>query len=156
MIVIGIDPGLDGAVAALDDDIRVWDTPTAKEGKKRVFVPIEMWDILHTAGREAPRVHVFIEKVHSMPKQGIASAFNFGVGYGLWLGVIAGFQMPSTQVTPQAWMREMLAGMQKGKDSSRIRAIELFPDSVGLARKKDHGRADALLIAEYGRRKLGA
>lgn len=173
-IVIGIDPGLTGAVARLGcthlnctgPDYEVWDAPTAKDGKHTVLLPVEMRKILLEAalGIHTPNLEhdllvaldciVFIEKVHSMPKQGVASSFNFGQGYGLWLGIIVGLGLRHEQVTPQRWQKEMLAGMQGGKDASIIRAQELFPDAP-LSRKKDHGRADALLIAEHGRRMVG-
>ena len=80
--------------------------------------------------------------------------FNFGKGFGLWLGILAGLGIPHTLVTPQAWKKEMMQGMGD-KDAARIRAQELFPHCVdSLSRKKDIGRADALLIAEYGRRQM--
>ena len=161
MIIIGIDPGLEGAIAYLveghrliESSIRVVDTPTTKDGTHRVYLPQEMRRLL-AEPTQGLRCHVFIEKVHSMPKQGVASSFNFGVGFGLWQGLIAGLGLPVTFVTPQRWMKDMMAGMQRGKDSSIVRAQELFPDAP-LSRKKDHGRADALLIAEWGRRQLGA
>jgi crossover junction endodeoxyribonuclease RuvC len=156
MIIIGIDPGLSGAVAWLDGDgnYLVWDTPTAKDGRHRVYLLSEMRALLlnATVGVQGTH-HVFIEKVHSMPKQGVASSFSFGDGYGSWKGLVAGLGMPMSLVTPQRWQKTMLDGMQGGKDASIIRALELFPKAE-LKRKKDHGRADALLIAEYGRRRV--
>ena len=154
VIVIGIDPGLDGAIAWLDGDghYLVWDTPTAKDGRHRVYLLSEMRALLlnATVGVQGTH-HVFIEKVHSMPRQGVASSFNFGDGFGSWKGLVAGLALPMTLVTPQRWQKTILDGMQGGKDASIIRALELFP-LADLKRKKDHGRADALLIAEYGRR----
>lgn len=160
MIYIGIDPGLTGAVGVLDgSESVVYDTPIAKEGKRTVYVPKEMDAILRlvkgAANLHKEQVHVFIERVHSMPHQGVASSFNFGIGFGMWLGIIAALNLPVDKVTPQNWKRTMLHGQQKDKDSARIRAIELFPN-VSLALKKHHGRADALLIAEFGRRLLSA
>lgn len=160
MIFIGIDPGLTGALATIYTaaepvSYRVWDAPTGKTGKSTVLLPQEMRTILIEALRAATlshdgRCHVYIERVHSMPKQGVASSFNFGMGYGIWIGLIQGLQIPMTFVTPNAWKKEMMAGMPKEKDASRIRAQELFPDA-DLHLKKHHGRSDALLIAEYGR-----
>lgn len=161
MIVLGIDPGLDGAVAVINHGYplmtatQVLDTPTAKDGKHRVYLPTEMKAILvNVVGGKT--CCVFIERVHAMPKQGVSSSFNFGVGYGLWQGLVAGLGLPVEFVTPQAWQKEMLAGMQGGKDASRIRAQQLFPEiHEQFSRKKDDGRADAILIAEFGRRRLG-
>ena len=158
MIVIGIDPGITGAVAAINDGdvVEVWDTPTSqtKVGKKTKtdYMPSEMSEIF--AGYPPSYVHVFIESVHAMPGQGVCSMFGFGKGFGLWLGILAALKMPRTLVTPQAWKKEMMQGM-RDKDAARIRAQELFPSlTEKLSRKKDIGRADAILICEYGRRIL--
>lgn len=160
MIFIGIDPGQTGAVAMIcNGDVSTWDTPTTitKKGKKNrtEYLPAQMSGILSDM-TGSPEVHAFIEKVHSMPGQGVASSFNFGTGFGLWLGILAGLQVPYTLVTPQAWKKALMQGMAD-KDAARIRAQELFPCAAGmLSRKKDIGRADALLIAEHGRRMLAA
>ena len=156
MIYVGIDPGLSGAVAVIypDGTVDLLDTPvmatSKKSGKsKNDYLPYEMSALL----KDIPRpCKVFIEKVHAMPGQGSTSMFRFGYGCGLWEGIIAALGLSLTKITPQAWKKELMQGM-KDKDAARIRAQELFPDCVGeLSRKKDCGRADALLIAEYGRR----
>ena len=158
MIIIGIDPGLQGAVAWIVDGVAsVFDTPTAevKKGKKKktIYLPSEMAGLLVWAkGREC---HVFIEDVHSMPKQGVASSFNFGKGCGIWYGILAAFQLPYTEVTPQAWKGMLMKGMAD-KNAAIPRAEQLYPDVelVTARGRKLDGRADALLIAEYGRRTL--
>lgn len=158
MNIIGIDPGLTGAVALIDPNgnAYLWDTPTiaVKKGKKTKteYLPAQM-AALFTDAPFGP-THAYIEKVGAMPGQGVTSMFNFGKGYGLWLGILAGLRIPHTLVTPQAWKKELMQGMAD-KDAARIRAQELFPQCVDrLSRKKYIGRADALLIAEYGRRVL--
>lgn len=150
MIYIGIDPGLDGGLAAIDPDcVRLWDTPTGRDGKKRRYLLSEMALLL----RQYPSGTVAcLERVHSMPKQGVASSFSFGEGFGLWQGLLAGLGIPFDLVTPQAWKKELMAGAAKEKDASRIVAQRLFP-TAELHLKKHHGRADALLIAEYRRRR---
>jgi crossover junction endodeoxyribonuclease RuvC len=114
----------------------------------------------HLSGRL--EYHVFIEKVHAMPafgkdkngndkRQGITSMFRFGEGFGLWIGIIAALGLPCTQVAPQTWKKALMAGMPD-KDASRQRAQELYPQCVkDLSRKKDHNRAEALLLAHYGK-----
>ncbi len=147
---IGIDPGLSGAVAVLSAGRAaiVFDVPTIAVGKKREYNVPEMADILRCWRPD----HVYIEKVHSMPKQGVASSFNFGKGFGLWLGIVAALEIPHTLVTPQRWKGKMLDGQRKGKGDARLRATQLFPELAGsLTRVKDDGRAEALLIAAYGR-----
>jgi crossover junction endodeoxyribonuclease RuvC len=88
-----------------------------------------------------------------MPKQGVASSFTFGEGFGIWKGIIAAFQLPVELVSPQRWKKTMLADQGKEKDASRFKAMQLFPSVADqLKRVKDDGRAEALLLAEYGRR----
>ena len=164
-VYIGIDPGITGAIAAISkkkkshvDKIKIFDTPVdiIKKGKsiKKEYLPVEMANririIINKYGVE--NCHIAIEKVHSMPKQGVASTFSFGRGYGIWLGIIATLHISFSNPTPQAWKKEMMRGMSD-KDAARIRAQELFPKcATKLSLKKHIGRADALLIAEYARR----
>ena len=165
MNIIGIDPGLDGAICVMfaNGSIELFDIPilTIARGKKKKreynFAEIaRMIDsIITIAKREPMAFHVGLEKIHSMPGQGVASMFSMGVGYGMWLGIISAFQIPYTLITPQAWKKAMMAGMGKEKDASRLRAIQMFPQLADqLKLKKHHGRADALLIAEYLKRTI--
>jgi crossover junction endodeoxyribonuclease RuvC len=155
MRIMGIDPGLTGAVAIIGGgEVVLRDTPImlVKNGKKMKmeYLPAEMAAILHD--NRSLEEHVFLEKVSAMPGQGVTSMFGFGKGYGIWIGILAALRIPYTLVTPQAWKKEIMQGM-KDKDAARLRALELYPEVVSkLTRKKDIGRADALLIAEYGRR----
>lgn len=155
MIYIGIDPGLDGAVAAIDDAgrvVAVADAPVAQCGRRRDFLAADMARILRGILQSGPACAA-IELVHSMPEQSAVSAFCFGRGYGMWLGCLASCGIPVDMVSPQRWKGVMLADMPREKDSSRVRAQQLWPD-LDLSRKKDHNRGDALLIAEYLRRQF--
>lgn len=155
MKFIGIDPGLDGAVAILPDGILI-DTPTLTvqgkgKSKKREYAVASMVQTL--IGRASSESWCALEKIHAMPGQGVTSMFSMGVGLGLWRGILAALFIGHEEPTPQRWQKVMLDGMGKGKDASRLRAIQLFPQLADqLSRKKDHGRADALLLAEYARR----
>lgn len=152
-IIIGIDPGLDGAIAIREDEkIFLFDTPTLeiRNGKKKKRL-CDTQGMVHIfkpyIGKD---VHVGLEKIHSMPGQGVASMFSMGEGFGTWKGLIAMAGFKLTLITPQAWKKKMMHGMGKEKDAARVRAIELFPNMyMELKRKKDHGRADALLLSEY-------
>lgn len=155
---IGIDPGLSGAVAIIKEDgtAAVIDTPTTqvKSGKKNknLYVESLMADIFREYA--GTNVTVSLEKAQSMPKQGVASTFSTGEGYGLWRGILAALQIPYTIVTPQKWKKAMMSGMGKEKSASCYRAQQLFPsvELFGPEGGAKDGRGDALLIAEYGRR----
>ena len=111
----------------------------------KIFIDLAPWNSIHVA----------LEKVHSMPGQGVRSMFSMGEGYGIWKGIITALGYPLHLITPQEWKKEMMGGMGKEKDASRLKAMQLFPKIADqLQLKKDHGKADALLIAEYLRRKL--
>jgi crossover junction endodeoxyribonuclease RuvC len=173
---IGIDPGISGAIAVYDMDTREFkfhDTPTVtiKSGKsfKNQMDPHAASLLLNGIAGErmigVERCLVTIEKVAPMPSfnraedgvveerrtMGATSAFNFGMGFGMWIGICAALQLPYELVHPATWKLKLLAGMARGKDASRVKAMQLFPQTAkDLARKKDHGRADALLLAVYG------
>lgn len=153
--IIGIDPGFSGAIAVLDpanDRTHVYDMPTLESGKRTEINLAQLVEILRSECRfDNGGVLVVLEKVGAMPKQGVSSTFRFGEGYGAIKGILAALAVPYELSTPQAWKRVMMNGMPKEKDASRLRAIQLFPD-VDLSLKKHHGRADALLLAEYARR----
>ena len=96
------------------------------------------------AGRHS---HVVIEESQAMPGQGTRSMFTTGYGMGIWVGILATLELPYTSVRPSVWKRSLALG--KDKEASRLRAMQLFP-GADLRRKKDHGRAEALLLAYYG------
>jgi len=149
--VIGIDPGISGAIAVLRDGILdfVIDMPTVEiaSGKttKRHISAVTLALHLETYCK----AHVVIEKVGAMPGQGVTSMFNFGRSAGIIEGVVAALRMPHTYVTPQTWTKAV--GRAAGKDASRMRAMELFPAAKAdlFKRAKDDGRADAALIAHW-------
>lgn len=153
MIHLGIDPGLTGAVAVIeaDGEVSFFDTPIYKDGTKTRIDEARCADLIRGQARATSLVT--IEKVNAMPKQGVTSMFSFGYGFGVWMGIIAALQIPHQLVTPQAWKKVMFAGYTSDTDS-RVVARRLWPlyTEETLSRKKDHGRADASLIAEFGRR----
>lgn len=122
--------------------------PTA--GSKRAVI---LEAALVALVRELRPDFAYVELVHSMPAQGVASTFTFGTGYGLLRGVLAGRGVPTTLIPPQVWGR--LVALPRGDGGSRVRACQLFPaQAARFARKGDHGRADAALIALAGARQL--
>jgi len=150
--VIGIDPGINGAIAIFRDGKleSVVDMPTVEiaSGKtiKRHISAVTLRNILELDMYQFS--HVVIEKVGAMPGQGVTSMFNFGRSAGIIEGVVAAMHFPSTYVTPATWTKAV--GRAAGKDASRMRAMELFPAKADLfKRAKDDGRADAALIAYW-------
>jgi crossover junction endodeoxyribonuclease RuvC len=152
--VIGIDPGISGAIAIFRDGNldTIHDMPTLQiaSGKtmKSHISGIGLVRILETSKLVHGSVHIVIEKVGAMPGQGVTSMFNFGRSAGIIEGVVAALQRPYTYVTPAVWTKAV--GRAAGKDASRMRAMELFPANADLfKRAKDDGRADAALIAYW-------
>ncbi|OGO09271.1 MAG: hypothetical protein A2Y61_05355 [Chloroflexi bacterium RBG_13_60_13] len=159
MIVIGVDPGKAGAIVRLGGDYSPF---------------IHMMPLISGARRDeydAPLIvkmvegaaHVFVEKLQPMPlkKGGTIANFNRGFCNGLFIGLLTALNVPFTMVRPQEWQKEMLSGVpgDDTKQRSILAAQRLFP-SVSLlpterCRKPSDGIADALLIAEFGRRRLG-
>lgn len=142
--VLGIDPGArSGAWGllwpkdhfALTDDIPTVDNMVNAAAWARVVK------------RLAPDVAI-IEKVGALPKQGLASTFRFGMGCGLIRGAILGAGVRLVEVTPAEWKR--FYRLDSDKEKARARAVSLFPSAApSLSRKKDAGRAEALLIANW-------
>ena len=158
MRVIGVDPGQTGAIASWDgSSLIVFDVPTLTVAKssgkgKRTEVNLpELVDNLNIlfAGSD----HAYIERVGAMPGQGVTSTFNFGMAYGYLRMGIAMIGVPSTLVAPVKWKSEL--GLSNDGEKSRHRALELFPKfSSYFSRKMDHNRAEAALLAYYGRQML--
>jgi crossover junction endodeoxyribonuclease RuvC len=151
---IGIDPGLSGAIAVLTDDtLQIHDMPVMtvdRNGKaKRQVSANELAELLNLyAGKDC---HVYVERVSAMAGQGVTSVFSFGRSFGMIEGILAALKMPVTFVAPATWTRAI--GRSPGKDASRARAMELFPNyEYFFKRVKDDGRADAALIAHWGRK----
>jgi crossover junction endodeoxyribonuclease RuvC len=156
-MIVGIDPGLAGALAFLDpaiSTVETFDIPThvlARGGKQRREI-----DIAGLIGILAVRRvdHAFIEAVGAMPGQGLSSTFSFGKTYGIVLGTVVSRNIPISLVAPVKWKRAM--GVGRSKDGCRARASQLLPAHADQWRlRRNDGRAEAALIALYGARALG-
>lgn len=152
MIFLGIDPGLSGALAfydSVDKTLTVHDMPTVsvmRGGKNKNEVSPQLASNIIAGGRPQ---YAYLERVGAMPGQGVTSVFSFGRSSGIIEGILAAYDIATTIIPPQAWMKA--TGIRAGKDGSRQRAMEIFPQYADLfARKKDDGRSDAALIAYYG------
>jgi len=157
-MIVGIDPGLSGALAYISDKIiHVRPMPTLKSTKtKRMMDEQRICQFLEK--RKGVIQHVFIEKISAMPGQGVTSMFNFGTGWGLLRGICVGLHLPYTLVHPITWKKVICRDMPKGKDVSILIAKRLWPNvslhPTDRSKKDSDGMADALCIAEYGRRLL--
>jgi crossover junction endodeoxyribonuclease RuvC len=159
-VFLGIDPGQTGCLAAiqfLDEGkiVRFFDPPLfqVKSGNKtkNEYNEVLMARALKEFAAMGTEVVCVLEKVSAMPDQGVTSMFNFGMGYGLWRGMLSAFEIPYSLVHPATWKKALMQDMPKEKDAARLRAVQLYPQAASeLARKKDIGRADALLLAHYG------
>jgi crossover junction endodeoxyribonuclease RuvC len=144
---IGIDPGASGAACLLvDDRVEFYDWQDVWASA----LVINQWifDVDYTV------VGAVIERVSSMPKQGVASSFKFGDNFGCWKGIIAAFGIPCHLPTPRKWQNGLILPSDGPDPKSRSLAVarRLFPQCADdLKRKKDNGRSDALLMAHWGR-----
>ena len=142
-IYIGIDPGKNGGIALIYNDVAVCKRcPTTVLEMAEV---IESWTDRKEAGNLQKQA--IIEAVHSFPHQGVRSVFTFGEGYGKWLGILAAHKIPYTQVSPQKWMKfyQPLSKEKKDrKNQLKHLAQQRFPEiKITLA------TADAILLANY-------
>jgi len=160
-VIIGIDPGLDGAVASITDDggyDSLWDAPTIvvekTRGKsKREYNLAQMKTIISMATKNTPAMfsHAALEVGSPRPGEGTVSAYAIGRSVALWEAFLVAQGIPYTRCYPHVWKKKIMNGMSTSdKGAAVMRAIQLFPDAAEfLKRKKDHGRAEALLLAKY-------
>jgi len=139
--ILGVDPGLSGALAFYSPITLVtYDMPVVDGGVDAA----ELTRLIRSMDVSC----AVVERVHSMPKQGVSSVWTFGYSAGVLRGVIVALGIPLHLVSPTVWKRHYRLGADK--EASRALAIQLWPTSADFRRKKDHGRAEAALMAKYG------
>ncbi len=153
MKVIGIDPGLSGAIAILENNkvLGIFDMPVMSEGKKnkRQLNSAQLVNIIKENIMKDEEITVVVEQVNAMPGQGVTSMFNFGQTFGAIKGVCAALNLPIFFVRPSKWKRHFEL-INSSKDSSRTKVIEMYPSlSNQLTKKKDVNKSDAILIAKF-------
>ncbi len=153
MIVVGIDPGLSGAIAILENNkvLNIFDMPVMAEGKKnkRQLNSAQLVRIIKDSTKPDVEIAVVVEQVNAMPGQGVTSMFNFGQTFGAIKGVCAALELPIFFVRPSKWKKHFEL-INSSKDSSRTKVIEMYPSlSSQLAKKKDVNKSDAILIARF-------
>jgi hypothetical protein len=146
-LYLGIDPGFSGAWGMIDHHGKYQSCGDMLNNGKHILSRYVHAEISQAI--EQQDIQGVIESVHSMPGQGVASSFKFGIAFGMAIAIMERINCPWMLVTPQKWKKEM--GLSADKNLSLAMARELWPNAP-LARKMDNGRAEALLMAEWLRR----
>ena len=155
MLIIGIDPGISGAICFFKNgEVKeILDIPNMADGKKnkRQINGPQIYNEISKRIINIPKkeVVVVIEQVSAMPGQGVTSMFNFGQSFGVLKGICSAMQLSMHFVRPAKW-KKYFNLIKTEKDASRTKVIEIFPYiSSQLSRKKDSNKADAILIASF-------
>lgn len=160
--ILGIDPGLDGAFALIDNQgrmVEILDTPTLVVKQKPLRRDYDEHVIGSWLRKAAPQISMAgIERLGAFPGTSprqtpgsiATSNFRLGLSLGMLRGQLAALAIPFDLIAPQTWKSALMKGMPKEKAASILRAKQLCPDAAEhLTLKKHDGRADALLIAQY-------
>jgi len=142
-LFVGVDPGKNGGIAILDQN------GVVLRSERMPDADADLLEILLWPSHEAPLIpgRAVIEKVASSPQMGVASAFSFGMQFGRCCMALTAARLPFDMVNARTWQRRLDCFSEGDKRVTRARALQLFPST-----KVTHYIADALLLAEYGRR----
>ena len=159
MIIIGIDPGVSGAICIHTDGMitEIYEMPTMIDGKKnkKQVNGAEVTNIINKELVNEKDINVVIEHVSAMPGQGVTSMFNFGQSFGVLKGICAALKLPVHFIRPVKWKKHFNL-INTEKDASRTKVIEVFPYiSSKISKKKDANKADAILIARFFHETVG-
>jgi crossover junction endodeoxyribonuclease RuvC len=157
MMILAVDPGLSGGIAFHDpaaNTFAIFGMPVhrlTRGGKQKPEV--DATELARLIDAHGPIDRALVERVGSMPGQGVSSTFAFGKGFGIILGILAANFIPLELIAPAVWKRAMGIPTGAGKDASRARASALLPHLAGhWARVMDDGKAESVLLAIYGAR----
>ena len=153
MKIIGIDPGLSGAIAIVQNNkvLAIYDMPVMAEGKKnkKQLNSAQLVNLIKENTENEDEIAVIVEQVNAMPGQGVTSMFNFGQTFGAIKGICAALKLPIFFVRPSKW-KKYFELINCSKDSSRTKVIEMYPSLANqLSKKKDVNKSDAILIARF-------
>jgi len=149
MLYLGIDPGQSGGWALIDDMGDILECALFDDKEQLKWL---LWAFGEYHRSQATGIQwAALEKVHSMPKQGVASTFKFGTNYGWWQGVLEAHSIPYALITPQRWMKSDVLDSGDRSKKHRLECARRKWPAAPLSRVKDSGVADALLLAEYAR-----
>ncbi len=144
----GIDPGKTGAMAIFDEQGQGISFLDFQEDLRAVCQSVRSKDV------ECPIALAVLENVHPMPREGVSSSFKFGTNFGIWQAILTAYSIPFQLITPHRWRRVLDSSVpaKPSKEDLRLYAIRRWPEAAPyLHRKRDHGRAEALIMAEYAR-----
>ena len=137
-IYIGIDPGKAGGICFLmGDDIKTFKCPATTHDMAEELI----------LAKDIRKCTAVVERVHSFPGQGVASTFNFGYNYGVWLGILSALHIPYQLCLPRKWMKfygSMPKEKKDRKNHLKQLAQQMYPDH-----KVTLYNADAILLANY-------
>ena len=137
-IYIGIDPGKSGGICFLmDDEIKTFKCPATTHDMAEELI----------LAKDIRKCTAVVERVHSFPGQGVASTFNFGYNYGVWLGILSALHIPYQLCLPRKWMKfygSMPKEKKDRKNHLKQLAQQMYPDH-----KVTLYNADAILLANY-------
>jgi|TARA_B110000971_G_C19825360_1_gene415317 crossover junction endodeoxyribonuclease RuvC len=153
MRIFGIDPGLSGGIAILENNKvkEMFDMPVMSDGKKnkRQLNSALLAQIIKDNIEDIEDTVMVVEQVNAMPGQGVTSMFNFGQTFGAIKGICAALSLPIFFVRPAKWKKHFEL-INSSKDASRTKVIEMYPSiAENLSKKKDVNKSDAILIARY-------
>lgn len=160
MMIVGIDPGLSGAIALYRPEpgsLVITDLPTQTRrlSNKKLRTELDLAALAHWLDLHLPigDVHAYIEDPHAMPKQGITSAFRFGYVCGAIQAMITAYRVPMTLLPPATWKKAL--GLSSDKVGCQHKASQILPHHAHLWPLKKHdGRAEAALLAWYGAQRM--
>jgi crossover junction endodeoxyribonuclease RuvC len=157
-IIIGIDPGIKGAIAAIRESdrslIEIVDCPVQKHAGAAMYDVPEMAHIIRRLALLGGPTAI-LEQSQSMPGQGVKSMYSVGRSFGIWEGILTALDVPFRTVRPNVWMKRLFTGMLDGKGKFRSIqfALQMFPGielTPQRCRTPKDGRADAACLAYWG------
>jgi hypothetical protein len=152
---MGIDPGAkSGSIAIVSEDGRDYQVVCMGSSGKSLMTARDISDLLESL--QPKIIKAYLEEVKNKPGEGGNSIWTFSGNYHHLEMALTAYKVRFEKVRPQVWQSYMRCRTGGDKNVSKKKAQELFPEPVdiltGLAVRITHSRADALLIAEYGRR----
>lgn len=148
---LGIDPGITGGFACVDSNGQlqtVYSMPVLKVGGKNIIDAHSIIDLFYL-NLPYPITFAYLEEQHPMPKQGLSSTFKTGYGYGLLVSALTAKGIPFATIRATAWKRKV--SCPRDKEGALLVARRLWPDEDAFSLKKNHGLAEAALLAKLAR-----